>query len=58
MPLYRPKRNPFYYKLKSWRIKKRFLMKMRNQKESQLQRLALGIEPNPQEKKVRSKPLR
>ena len=58
VPLYRPKPDPFYFRLKSWRIKKRFLMKMRNQKEAQLQRLMLGIEPSPEEKKLRSRPLR
>ena len=57
VPLYRPKPNPFYYKLKSWRIKKRFLMKMRNQREAQLQRYALGIEPSKEEKKLRARPL-
>ncbi|XP_076442988.1 small ribosomal subunit protein uS5m-like [Babylonia areolata] len=58
VPLTKPKRDPFYYKLKSWRIKKRFLMKMRNQKQAQLEREALGLEPSLEEKKLRARPLR
>ncbi|KAL8608672.1 hypothetical protein ACOMHN_002901 [Nucella lapillus] len=58
VPLYRPKRDPFYFKQRSWRIKKRFLMKMRNQKQAQLEREALGLEPSLEEKKLRARPLR
>eukprot|EP00745_Piridium_sociabile_P011288 TRINITY_DN180662_c0_g1_i1.p1 TRINITY_DN180662_c0_g1~~TRINITY_DN180662_c0_g1_i1.p1 ORF type:complete len:150 (+),score=50.93 TRINITY_DN180662_c0_g1_i1:1-450(+) len=58
VPLYKPQRDPFYFKLRSWRIKKRFLMKMRNQRQAQLEREALGLEPSLQEKKLRARPLR
>ncbi|KAK7104937.1 small ribosomal subunit protein uS5m-like [Littorina saxatilis] len=58
VPLYRPKAPPFYTKFKSWHIKNRYLVKMRNQRHAQLERLALGIEPSYEEKKRRARALR
>lgn len=58
VPLYRPKREPFYKKLPSWRRKFKWIMKTRGQKQAQLERIALGLEPSFQEKMLRARPLK
>lgn len=56
--LHRKKPTPFFFKYRSWHIKNAFLTKMRNQRQTQLERIVLGLEPNIIEKKIRSRPLK
>ena len=56
VPYIKEKYVPFYIRLnmKCWLNKYHFLNKMRNQKYAQLEREALGIEPNESEKRRRA----
>nr|KAG5714585.1 hypothetical protein BaRGS_007031 [Batillaria attramentaria] len=46
VPLQKRKPEPFYHKFRSWNIKYRWLMKTRNQKKAQYERMALVTSEN------------
>ncbi|ESO99954.1 hypothetical protein LOTGIDRAFT_230880 [Lottia gigantea] len=49
---------PFYHKMRPYKLKQFFLYKNRNQRQIQRERAVYGLEPNKEERKIRCLPLK